>query len=72
MILGVPPFAFGVVVVFALTRRVQSGKNLDAPPARSRSKIGSSEQSKTGTRLSEVRFLVRGRANLTNKNVKKR
>ena len=72
MILGVSPFAFGVVVVFALTCKVQRGKNLDAPPARSRSTIGQSEQSNTGTRPSKVKIFIRGRANQTKKNVKKR
>ena len=62
MILGVSPFAFGVVVVFALTCKVQRGKNLDAPPARSRSTIGQSEQSNTGTRPSKVKIFIRGRA----------
>ena len=71
MILGVSPFAFGVVVGFTLTCKVQRGKNLDAPPARSRSTIGPSEQSKTGTRPSEVLFLVRGRAKLSSEHVKK-
>ena len=72
MILGVSLFAFGVVVVFALTCKVQRGKNLDAPPARSRSTIGHSEQSNTGTRPSKVKIFIRGRANQTKKNVKKR
>ena len=71
MILGVSPFAFGVVVVFALTCKVQRGKNFDVPPARSRNTTGPSEQSKTGTRPSEVLFSVRGRAKLSSEHVKK-
>ena len=72
MILGVTPFAFGVVVVFALTRRVHSGKNFDAPPARSRTTIVLTNKSKTGTRRLKCGSVLKGRAKLTNDNITKR
>ena len=72
MILGVSLFAFGIVVVFALTRKVNSGKNLDAPPARSRSKIVITTKSKTCKRPLNCCKLVMGRAKLTAEHIKKR